>query len=528
MKKRIFPLIAALTVCQLQAQAQQNAPKLVVYITVDQLRGEYVEYFSHTFGEHGFKRLMNEGTVYHNLQFEFPSADQASAFATLFTGTNPCNHGITGNMYYDFDRLKEVSSLFDSEYLGNFTHDHYSPRNLLAATVADELKIASRGRSEVYAIAPDAESAILSSGHVANGVFWIDNLNGKWATTTYYKNVPWYVERYNNSPESLPVRTDAMTWRPSLPLEHYKALPYVQESVAFNHTFSSKTVDCYPKVKTSPFGNKEVNRLVALFFEYAGFGMRPDPDYMAITFYAGNYFGNRAKEYTYEIQDTYYQLDKDIEELLNLIDRKVGLKNTLVVFTGTGYFKSEEEPAEGMPGGEFHPKRCIALLNMYLMAIYGQKTWINGFYNNQIYLNHKVIEEAGLDLVEFQNKAADFVSEFSGVARVTTDITLRKGIWNEEMSGFHYGTYHTRRGDLIISLKPGWAVNNELPGEKVKLMRNNAVQTPLIFMGYGVKPQHIYREIKATEVAPTVTHLLRVRPPNACERTPLYEISVSK
>ncbi|MDR1103591.1 MAG: alkaline phosphatase family protein [Tannerella sp.] len=526
MKKWIFPLVVVLAAGRLQAQ--QNTPKLIVYITVDQLRGDYVEYFSPTFGERGFKRLLNEGAVYHNLQFEFPGVDQASAFATLFTGTNPCNHGITGNMYYDFDRQKEVPSLFDADYLGNFTQDHYSPRNLLAATVADELKIASRGRSEIYAIAPDAESAILSSGHAANGVFWIDNLNGKWATTTYYKNVPWYVERYNNSPESLPAQTDAMTWRPSLPPDHYKALPYVQESVAFNHTFKSKTVDCYPKVKTSPFGNREVNRLAARFFEYAGFGMRPDPDYLAITFYAGNYFGNRANEYTNEIQDTYYQLDKDIEELLNLIDKKVGLKHTLIVFTGAGYFKSEEEPVEGMPGGEFHPKRCTALLNMYLMAIYGQKTWVSGFHNNQIYLNHKEIEEAGLDLVEFQNRAADFVSEFSGVARVTTDMALRTGIWNEAMSGFHYGTYHTRRGDLILSLKPGWAVNNELPGEKVRLTRNNAVQTPLIFMGYGIKPQHIYREIRATEVAPTVTHLLRVRPPNACDRLPLYEINVPK
>ncbi|MDR3194333.1 MAG: alkaline phosphatase family protein [Tannerella sp.] len=526
MKKFISSLFAMLVVSQLQAQ--EHAPKLVVYITVDQLRGDYIEYFLHTFGEHGFRRLLNEGAVYHNLRFEFPNTNQASAFATLFTGANPCSHSITDNVRYDAEHLREVSSLFDSEYLGNFTRDNYSPRNLLAATVGDELKIASRGRSEVYAIAPDAESAILSSGHVANGVFWIDNLNGKWATTTYYKNVPWYVEKYNNSPESLPVQIDAMAWRPSLPLERYKALPYVQESVAFNYTFKSKTVDCYSKIKTSPFGNKEVNRLVAQFFEYAGFGMRPDPDLMAVTFYAGNYFGNPSKEYTYEIQDTYYQLDKDIEELLNLIDRKVGLKNTLVVFTGTGYFKSEEERTEGMPGGEFHPKRCTALLNMYLMALYGQKTWVSGFYNNQIYLNHKEIEDAKLDLVEFQNKAADFISEFSGVARVTTDMTLRMGIWNEEMSGFHNGTYHAGRGDLIISLKPGWAVNHELPNEKVRLLRNNAVQTPLIFMGYGIKPQHIYREITATEVAPTVTHVLRIRPPNACDRRPLYEINVSK
>jgi len=525
MRKLISSLIATIFVVS-HLPAQQQVPKLLVYITVDQLRGDYIEYFYHTFGDHGFKRLMNEGVVYHNLRFEFPDIGQANAFATLFTGANPCSHGITANYRYDFEHLKEVSVLFDPDFLGNYTRDNYSPKKLLASTIGDELKIASKGRSEVYAIAPDAESSILSAGHAANGAFWIDNYNGKWATTTYYRDVPWYVEKYNNGSESLPSRIDAMMWQPSLPLEKYNALPYVQDNVTFNYVFKSKTVDCYPKCKTSPFGNKEVNRLVAQFLEYGGLGTRPCPDMLAVTFYAGNYFSNRAKEYSYEIQDMYHQLDKDIEQLLNTVDKKVGLKNTLIVLTGSGYFNSEEEYPEKMPltGGEFHPKRCIALLNMYLMAIYGQKNWIKGYYNNQIYLNRKVIEDEKLDLADFQRKAADFIAEFSGVERVVTDMALRSGGWNEAMADIHRGTYDIGRGDLIIRLEPGWAINNEMPNEKVKHIRNNAVQTPFILMGNGIPSQHIYREIKATEVAPTVTHIMRIRPPNACDRPPLYEI----
>ncbi|MDR0349195.1 MAG: alkaline phosphatase family protein [Tannerella sp.] len=528
MKKFISSLIAILAVTNLQAQ--QQIPKLVVYITVDQLRGDYIEYFYHTFGEHGFKRLMNEGAVYHNLRFEFSNVDQASAFATLFTGTNPCTHGITGNKRYDFKQLKEVSALFDAEYLGNFTRENYSPGKLLASTIGDELKIASKGQSEVYAIAPDPESAIISAGHAANGAFWIDDSNGKWATTTYYKGIPWYIEKYNNSHESLSVRIDAMNWRPALQMEQYTALPYVQEKIPFNYTFKSKTVNCYPRIKSSPFGNKEVNRLLAQFLEYGAFGTRSCPDMLALTYYAGSYFDNMSKEYTREIQDLYIQLDKDIEELLHVLDKKAGLKNTLIVLSGTGYFKSEEEYPENLPptGGEFHPKRCTALLNMYLMALYGQKNWVEGFYNNQIYLNRKAIEDEKLDLTAFQKKAAEFLSEFSGVAGITTDMTLRSGVWNESMADFQRGTHRAGRGDLIISLQPGWRLNYEQPNEKVRQIRNNAVQTPLIFMGNGIQPQHIYREVKATEIAPTVTHVLRIRPPNACNDYPLHEICKTK
>lgn len=81
MRKIITSLIAILVVTNLEAQ--QRTPKLVVCITVDQLRGDYIEYFYNTFGERGFKRLMNEGLVYNNIRFEFSDIDQASAFATL-------------------------------------------------------------------------------------------------------------------------------------------------------------------------------------------------------------------------------------------------------------------------------------------------------------------------------------------------------------------------------------------------------------------------------------------------------------
>lgn len=527
-RKILSSLIAILAVTNLEAQ--QQVPKLVVCITVDQLRGDYIEYFYNTFGERGFKRLLNEGKVYSNIHFEFSNIDEASAFATLFTGSNPCFSGISSNYKYDFEKEREFSILYDPAYLGNYTRDNYSPKALFSSTIGDELKIASKGRSDVYAIAPNPEAAILSGGHAANGVFWIDDNNGKWATTTYYKGVPWYVDRYNSGVESLSARLSKMVWTPSLSTSQLNAFPYVLDEIPFKYTFHEKELNCYPKLKTTPFVNKEVNRLALQFLEYGGFGTRTCPDLLSVTYYAGNYRGNMNKEYSYEIQDTYYQLDKDIEQLLDAIDKKVGLSKTLVVFTGSGYYKSEEEYTQELDsyiaGGEFHPKRCVALLNMYLMALYGQQTsWVKGFYDNQIYLNRKAIEDAKLDLAEIQNKSAAFLKEFSGVQHVTTDHSLVFGDWNEGTAKFREGTHHLGRGDLIIELQPGWKINNDNPKEKVKLIRNNAVITPLIFLGSGIKPERIYREVKATEVAPTITHILRIRPPNASQSLPLQELT---
>ena len=526
MRKIITSLIAILVVTNLEAQ--QRTPKLVVCITVDQLRGDYIEYFYNTFGERGFKRLMNEGLVYNNIRFEFSDIDQASAFATLFTGSNPCFSGIAGDKTFDFEKEKEVSILNDPEYLGNYTKENYSPKNLFSSTIGDELKIASQGRSDVYSIAPDAESAILSAGHAANGAFWMDNTNGKWATTTYYKGIPWYVDRYNNGPESLASRLETMVWTPTLPMEKYDAFPYVLDDLPFRYTFSEKFANCYPNLKTSPFINKEINRLALQFLEYGGFGTRSCPDMLSITYYAGNYRGTMSKEYTREIQDTYYQLDQDIEKLLDTIDKKVGLANTLVVFTGSGYYKSEESYPDGLMvnGGEFHPKRCLALLNMYLMAIYGQHTsWVQGYYDNQIYLNRKAIEDAKLDLTTLQNKAAEFYRNlvaYNSSLRVEACLRVTGTRGNRQIPS-RYASSETGRSDHRVATRLESDLDN--PKEKVKIIRNNAVITPLVFMGNGLKPQHIYREVKATEVAPTVTHVLRIRPPNATQSLPLWELT---
>lgn len=525
MRKFITSLIAVLVVANLQAQ-QQHAPKLVVCIAIDQLRGDYLEYFKGSFGDRGFKRLMDDGIVYKHVQFEFSNIDQASAFATIFTGSNPCYHSITGNNRYDFEKEQEQSCIYDAHYLGNYTHQNFSPKNLLSSTIGDELKLASKGASQVYAIAPEAESAILSAGHAADGAFWLDNYNGKWATTTFYKNIPQYVDKLNSGSESLSSRLSSLSWSPMLQADKYSALPYISDKKQYRYTFNEKEVGCYPRFKTSALVNKEVSKLATQFINNGELGSHQTPDLLFVTFYGGNFYDVQDKTYTQEVQDIYFQLDQNLGELLDAIDKKVGLSKTLIVVTGTGYYADTEVILESpsTTGGTFHPKRCTALLNMYLRQLYGQKNWIKGYYNQQIFLNRKTIEDEKLDLATIQNKAAEFIAEFSGVQQVTTDLSLRAGEWNEGSATLRYGTHHIGRGDLIIELQPGWGVEDDATGQKTSVKRNNAVITPLIFLGHGLKPTRIERSVYATEIAATITHVLRIRAPNACSDLPLSEV----
>jgi hypothetical protein len=396
------------------------------------------------------------------------------------------------------------------------------------STITDELKMASQGKSDVYSFAPTSSQALITAGHAANCAFWIENFSGKWATSTYYKNFHWVVDQANRSNTSISRRINDLTWKPSLPLNSYKVFPYTSTIYAFQHSFGSGK-DSYLLMKESPFVNEEVANMAVSLVDKAQLGKRVFPDFISLTFYAGNYSKADNANYSIELQDTYCRLDNNIANLLEEVDRTVGLKNTLFFVTSTGYYKAEEAIASdvSMPNGVFYSNRCESLLNMYLMAIFGREQWVEGFFNNQIYLNRKLIESKNLNLKEFQQKAAEFVIQFTGVQDVATSSQLLFGEESASMSSYRNLLTKDASGDILIELQPGVKVINEketTTNTKEYRFRNTAVVSPVIFFGFDIKPQKVNRTIDAREIAPTVSHILRIRSPNASSAKVLSEL----
>ena len=77
MKEHILSSLITVIVCTgLQAQNVPAVPRLVVGITIDQLRSDYIEAFTALYGERGFKRLLKEGRVYYCLLYTSDAADE--------------------------------------------------------------------------------------------------------------------------------------------------------------------------------------------------------------------------------------------------------------------------------------------------------------------------------------------------------------------------------------------------------------------------------------------------------------------
>jgi len=78
-------------------------------------------------------------------------------------------------------------------------------------------------------------------------------------------------------------------------------------------------------------------------------------------------------------------------------------------------------------------------------------------------------------------------------------------------------------GDIFIELQPGWLVVHENQDNKTDYTRNKTILSPLIIFGGNIRKEHIYRTVHATEIAPTVAFVLRIRAPNAAHEPPLQE-----
>ena len=182
-------IIAALTSAEMQAFGL--APRLVVNVTIDQLRTDYMEAFYPLYGQGGFRRLMQQGLVYEGGRYPFSPVDRSSATATLSSGATPYLNGIVGTQWLDRSTLRPVDCVSDDKY-------GYSPQRLLTSTHGDELKMSSNGSAIVFSFSSDKESAILSAGHAADGAFWMGD-NGAWTGTRYYANaLPSWLKAYNS------------------------------------------------------------------------------------------------------------------------------------------------------------------------------------------------------------------------------------------------------------------------------------------------------------------------------------------
>jgi len=492
------------------------APRLVVSITVDQLRTDYLEAFAPVLGNDGFKRLFREGLVYENASYPFSKIDRASAISSVFTGVSPYYHSIVGEKWLDKETLRPVTCTENPKTPGVL-----SPTQLMVSTIGDELKVATNGKAKIFSIAPTADAAILSAGHAADGAFWLDDWRGFWNGSMYYSNnIPLFIQNFNEL-QSNSKKIEKAVWQPYTQVSGtFNYYQHIGEQKPFSHTFTGerKFID----YKTSALINSDITELARQCVLSETLGYDRVTDLLCLTYYAGN-FGHRAMtDCQMELQDTYLRLDRELGKLIKAIEDKLGAQHVLFILTSTGY--SDAESADygkyRVPSGTFYINRTANLLNMYFSAVWGQGHYVETCYGNEIYLNHKLLESKRISLTDATQRAQEFISQVSGVANVYTFIQLLGGN-NQQIYKIRNGFNPEHNGDIIIEVSPGWQLQNENTQEK-QLSRASFTQFPIIIYGAGTKSERIKTPVTVDRIAPTIAKSIRIRAPNACSSEPLF------
>ena len=535
MKRYILFLVCVCFSTAIRAQDPRippESPRLIVGIVIEQMRSDYILRFWDKFGDGGFKRLIHEGTYCRNASFNHFFTQTAVGYATIYTGSMPAAHGIVANEWYDRIGSKVTHAVADESVKtvgGSFDAGKYSPQNLVATTINDEIKLSNFRQSKVFSVSLEPMSAVLSGGHTANGAFWFDEENGKWITSSYYmKELPEWLLKEND--KKLADVYTGKTWDTSFPVSEYTNC--FSDENPYETGFEGRTVFPYslPEIgktmsiskrnkllKQTPFGNTFTKDMAIATIVNENLGKNAFTDMITVSFTSTENIGNNFGPMSIEVMDAFIKLDADLEHFLQFIDDFSGKQNTLIFLTSNhGTAQSPGYLADSkVPVGSFNYNSAISLLRSYLNATYGSGDWIKGYYGQQLYLNTDFIENAKFRIDDFQNVVAQFLIQFTGVSNTLTATALQNNLYTEGYRRKMQNNFFPRRsGDVFVNLLPGWVERNQW-----STSHNSAylydTQVPLIWYGWKVKRETIVRPVDMTDVAPTIASMMNIMTPNA-------------
>ncbi len=502
--------------CAPEPPPPEGAPRLILFIVVDQGRYDYLERFRPLL-QGGLARLLDESVVFTNIHHDHAITTTAPGHATLATGVHPNRHGIVGNWWFDRESGKRVAAVGSPP----------SPEAMMASTLGDWLK-STWPQSKALAAGGKDRSAIFTAGKEADGAYWTLSSTGRFVSSRYYQSRdPDWLHEYHEDPfvdryfgeawEPLPEVVDQGSQYDIVPLEsgtvelqfpHPIGPAWPQPSTNFYTTLIGRT----------PFGDAYLADFARALIEGEGLGEDAYPDFLGLAFSALDKIGHRYGPDSPELLDTLLRLDRTLGDLLAYVDQRIGLENTLVSLSSDHGVTPLPELLEtrGVRGRRFGAEetRCFQHARGQLRERFGEEEWFSvGFY-----LDRPLVSAASFDAAEIEGETRRLIEQCPGVARVWTRSELASG---EEVGDrdptmrrlFRHSFHPERSPDLLVQLEP-----HTLP---VMIGNVTTHGTPypydthvpwLLRLPSGVAAR-VDDPVFTVDVAPTVAHLIGVTPP---------------
>lgn len=534
MKKFLFYLLFAIPffLGSKPMEAQQQKPKLVVGIVIDQMRYDYLTRFSERYGENGFKRLLKNGFSLENAQYNYIPTYTAVGHTSIYTGTVPANHGIISNNWYDKFLKKSIYCVDDSNFktIGNDGDaGKKSPFRLYTTTITDQLHLAQNMHGKTIGVSIKDRSAILPAGHTANAAYWFDGaMNGQWISSSFYMNkLPKWVVDFNNSGKAESYLK--MPWTTLYNINTYTNS--IADDNIYEGKFKGEKTPTFPHdipnlkakngnfdiLKSIPAGNTFTLDFAKATIIGENLGKSEYTDFLALSFSCTDYVGHKYGPASKEIEDTYLRMDKDLADLLSFLDQQIGQDKYTLFLTADhaavnvpAYLQSIKIPAHYLD---------IKKFRQYLLEItkkyFNSTELIENVSNYQIFLDKNKIESLGLDRNKVAEKIAEEIINFDGIYKTVTAHTLQTtrftdGIMNSLQNGYN----QKFSGDVMMIPYPATLIGGRT-GTSHGTGYSYDTHIPVIFYGNGIKKGSSKKKYEIIDIAPTIANLLQIQEPNS-------------
>lgn len=552
--KQVSTILAILVLylgCAPTSNQKSLPPRLIVFISIDQFRYDYLTRFAPYFSPDGFNYLLNRGANFTECHYEHATNETAVGHAIMMSGTYPYRHGIIANDWFDRTLRRKVYGVEDtlSPILGVKEYgktDGRSPRKFVGTNLADQLKLHTDGRAKVFGVSNKDRSAILMSGKMADGVYWMDERIGKIVTSSYYmSDYPEWMKTYQ---ASKPLdKWKGAKWEMALPSDEYpktdkKFEQYYDVKAGIGETFphwigsenDKKDKNYYEALIRSPFASEALLDLTKELVRQEHLGDDVETDILCVSFSANDKIGHMFGPMSREVMDITVRTDRYLAELFKFLDQEVGLQNVLFVLTSDHGVPPIPEilSSRRIEAYRLIPDTVRRIAETEMIKKFGRLTreprYVEVIEEANLYFNDAALAEKKID----KNTAEQYISTFlknnvKGIDRIYTSQQLSEGrIPDDAISQAVFKNYYSgRTGDLFLVLDPyciwSWIGKGTDHGEPQSY--DNHV--PMILAGVNwIKPGTYYQHCSPADIAPTLAAILKIEQPNATDGKVLNEI----
>ena len=494
------------------ASAYNARPKLIVVIVIDQFRGDYLERYRDQFGEGGFRLFLDHGAYFSDCNYNYANTRTAPGHATLFTGTYSNGHGIIANEWWDAQKKRNVTSVEDdnTRIVGTAgDQPGASPHNLLASTLGDELKLATQGKSRVFAISLKDRGAILPGGFAADGAYWIEKNTGAWITSTYYrKDLPDWAKTFNqNNRAEKYLNQD---WK--------DAKGNVLRSTGLQNKKESSSGGFYDVVGATPFANDYELEFARELVTYEHLGGGAATDLLSVSLSANDILGHQVGPDSPEMQAMALAMDRQLADFFNFLGHEVGLANLWIALSADHGVSPAPSAAVKLriPAANLDVKKMRASINAAIsnkLTPSRQTEFMAAFDYPLAWLNEAAFATLKIKEEDAERVVGEALKQ-AGLRAYFTRSQLAQGAVPETPVGHQYlNSYSPEAGWYVIGIPVPYSVGT-LSGTDHASPYTYDTHVPLALYGLAFHAGTYRQHTEPVDLAVTLASLLGINAPS--------------